>query len=146
MFNPHPPLTGVPATLLLLILAAEGLSFFWKAKEARSFATILLYVLCLLAPLTYYTGYFAAEHASRGFSVPEEKIAEHQAYAKFFLISLVPCLTLSILQRSREEESRIIRALYLIFVLLSAGLCLLVSSHGGALVFDFGAGVKLIEL
>lgn len=144
LFNPHPPLTGVPGTLLLLILGAECLSFFWKARESRRFAATLLYVLCIAAPLTYYSGYYAAEQASLSFEVPEEKIAEHQAYAKFFLISLIPCLTLLLLERSQEKSSIAIRCFYLLFLSLSVVLGFLVSTHGGALVFDYGAGVELL--
>ncbi len=144
MINPHPPLTGVPITLVTLALGAECVSFFWRKNECRTFAATLVRILCVLALLTYYSGYFGAEQASLSFEVPKDRISEHQAYAKFFLISLIPCLSFSFLERNQEMNAGWFRPAYLFFLLLSAVLCILVSSHGGALVFDFGAGVDLL--
>ena len=147
MLNPHPPLSGVPSTLLCLIVGAELLSYFWKQDSCRSFARTLLYVLCVAAPITYYSGYFGSDFASQSFSVPEDAISEHQAYAQFFLISLVPCLVLQLAARDAEDSlKKYLRGLYLALLVLSFSIGMLVSFKGGELVFRHGAGVQLQTL
>lgn len=144
MLNPHPPLSGVPSTLLCLIVGAELLSYFWQRDACRSFARTLLYILCIATPITYYSGYFGSDYASQSFSVPEDAIGEHQAYAQFFLISLVPCLVLQLAARDAEDSlKKYLRGLYLALLFLSFAIGLLVSFKGGELVFRHAAGVRL---
>ena len=141
MLNPHPPLTAFPLVLTTLLLGAECVSRWWNPPFTRRFAAVILRILCVAAPITYYSGYWGAEFANQTFAVSDELIASHQALAKFYLISLVPCLTLSIVLGTAEPPRPGLRLLYLAFVWLSFILVVLTGSQGGELVFEHGAGV-----
>ena len=140
MFNPHPPLSGFPFILLSVALASEILSFFWQQENCRKFALNCLWVACLVSPITYFSGYWGAEYANQSFSISEDVIANHQAWAKFYLISLVSTLLFSIL--SREYKTRLLRALFLLCLALSFSLASFTALKGGRLVFEHGAGVS----
>ncbi len=142
MFNPHPPLTAFPLVLTTLVVVAECASRWWKRDAARRFASVLLRILCAIAPVTYYSGYWGAEYANQTFQVSDDIIAWHQALAKFYLMSLIPCLALSIAIGSESESKPWLRLLYLASLLLSFALVLLTGAQGGDLVFMHGAGVS----
>jgi len=142
--NPHPPLAGFPFVMLCCVVFAELLAAFYRPKQCRKFAAVLLRALCVVAPLTYYAGYWGAEMANQTFSVSIDVIAAHQMKAKMLLLSLIPTLLLSILERqaSEADEPFRLRVLYYFFLLVSFALVILTSYEGGDLVFIHGAGVS----
>ena len=142
MLYPHPALSGAPIGILLIILISEGLGLFSKTPESyRRVSYFAVVCLVILSPFTYFTGYFAASDASQSFTVSQELIAEHQSFAKLFLLSLVPLFMFSVL-RPKEVKLGTLNTLFYLFLLTSAAMVVLTSSHGGDLVFEHGAGVK----
>lgn len=147
LMNPHPPLAAFPAVLLTLVLGAEIASYLILRDELRRFAKLSLWALALFTPLTYISGYWGVDHANASFTVPEQAIAQHQASAKLFLLTMVPLCIVALLQNlvvegdGAEKKKRVIRGFYLALLLL-CGACGFTTSYlGGSLVFSHGAGV-----
>ena len=149
MLNPHPPLAAFPAVLLTLIVSAEVASYAFWQQELRRIARVLLCVLAFFAPVTYLSGYWGVDHANGSFQIPESAIAQHQGYAKLFLLTLVPLFIVVSLQSAvvdaegAARKRRVIRGIYLGLLIVSL-LCGFGTSYlGGALVFSHGAGVLI---
>lgn len=143
MGDVHPPLTSFPIVLITLTLAAELAALRRPEEIYRRLGFLLLALLAILAPLTYYSGFWASESASRSFSVPQEAIAYHQSYALLFLGSVYVTLLLRWLSDVAVHGKRLFTALYLLSLLASVALVLLTGAGGGKLVFTYGAGVQL---
>ena len=142
MFNPHPPLAGFPFVILVLIASIEALNAVKPAVISKEVANVLLVLLCIISPLTYYAGYWGAEQASQTFTVSEDVIANHQLFAKMYLISLVPTMTFG--QLKSRGNSKIILVFYYLSLLLTLTLVSYASFLGGDLVFSHGAGVNVV--
>ena len=143
MLNPHPPLTGFPWVILVLVIGAELGARLMKSAELQGFAVKLLVVLAIFSPVTYLSGYLGLKHADRGFSVPVDAIESHQLVAKLFLLSLFPTVVLSVVRTGGRSKNRIIHFAYYAFLLCSFSLVIWTSKKGGDLVFEHGAGVKI---
>ena len=153
MFNPHPPLTGFPLVVLVLAagaecIAATGLPWLSASKmsitaECRRFSAILVKLLCVLAPITYYSGYWGSSFANQSFKIAEETIAAHQALGKSLIISLIPLLLFLLLSEQTPERA-LLRVCYRVFLSISLLLVILTSRQGGNLVFEHGAGVYAV--
>lgn len=141
-FNPHPPLSGFPFVLLSLVVIAELVSIFRKDSNGRGFSRNLLYILCLFAPMTYFSGYWGAELSSQSFVISQDLISTHQGWAQLFLLSLVPCLVLSLLESHSEKVNLVLRYGFRVALLVCYALVILTSFQGGQLVFTHGAGVS----
>ena len=148
LFNPHPPLTGAPGTLLVLACASELLYSALTCKQhpaARHFrtsSTVFVIAAVLLVPLTYYSGYWGAEAASQTFQISDELVGTHQAWGKFALISCFPSMVLFGLERFGNNAPNWLRPVYLGLLAVSTALVLYTSYQGGELVFRHGAAVS----
>ena len=132
--------------LLSLIVGSELLALFSKHRERlRAFAVALLSVLTFAAPLTYYSGFWGVDFANQSFNVSNEVIAKHQMFARFFLIVLGVCVLFRLLESRALYGKRLIKGLYLLFLLGSIILVAYTSWLGGELVFAHGAGVRAPE-
>ena len=143
MFNLHPPLSSFPFVILTLVVIFEAINHVYRWKLSKDIANTLLIALCIFAPLTYLSGYYNIDKASASFEVSEDLIAAHQAVAKFFLISLVPCVLLAFLEKAATRGKHFYLIAYYFFLLISYGLVIFTSFRGGELVFCYGAGVNL---
>lgn len=142
--NPHPPLSSFPFVILSLLLLIEVYSLFAKNKSSiRPVSIFLVTILAIISPLTYYSGFWGLEFAEQSFTIPDAKIDQHQMYARLYLITLVPTSLFYSLKTS-NENSKILCYLYRLSLLLSLALVGYVSFLGGSLVFNHGAGVKLL--
>lgn len=137
----HPPFSGFPGVILVLLFALELLYFrkFVCESSTKSIATFLIIALCVISPFTYFSGYFGSEYASRSFEVSQEVIKEHQFYALLYLFSLFPLAILFYLRFLKPN----LALYYRIFLIASLVLVLLTARLGGALVFEHGAGVEV---
>jgi uncharacterized membrane protein len=143
MFNPHPPLAHAPLLLCFLLLAEFALTSTkrWTSIDIHpSFSNYLVFLLCLISPITYYSGYWGADFANADFKVPEEAILSHQSLAQLFLISLVPTALFAILRR--QNPSKLVSAAYFFFLLLGFSIVFQGSREGGKLVYEHGAAVS----
>ena len=142
MFYPHPALSGAPAVLVFMVAASEVLALASNVPvNYRRVSYFSVACLVVVAPFTYFTGYFAAAEASQAFLVSQEVIAEHQSYAKLLMLSLVPLFLFSII-RPRETKLGVLNILFFVFLLTTTLLVFITSNHGGDLVFEHGAGVR----
>lgn len=144
MFNPHPPLAHAPLLICSLLLVEFALekSRRWTSIEIHpSFSNYLVIVLCLVSPLTYYSGYWGADFANAAFKIPEEAILYHQSIAQFFLISLIPIALFAVLRR--QNPSMFTSLGYFLFLLMGFSIVLFGSRQGGKLVYEHGAAVNI---
>jgi len=147
MWNPHPPLSGFPFVLVVLLALSELCAVFGTNGDTRrKNSAFLLICAAIFIPLTYYSGYFGADFASNTFVVPEDAMLEHQLWAKAALFlflgsALVFALTRAVDQNNpglRQKLSLVYRLLLIILLAVLARASFL----GGELVFSHGAGLK----
>jgi uncharacterized membrane protein len=143
-FNPHPPLSAFPSVLATLIFLAEIGSFFFISQKdnLRRLAKALLAACLFISPITYYSGYWGAEMASKTFKISDELISYHQMFAKIYLITLVSCGLFALLEVFDPLKRKALRLAFSVMVVLNLVAAILVSRQGGILVFEHGAGVS----
>ena len=145
LFNPHPPLTGGPPTLVTCALLLEVLSLAYRKLAFHDFSRKLFLLACVIAPLTYFSGYFGQDAAQSVLNNTDlsSEIAAHQFMAKMFLLSLFPTFVMIFLEDAAIEKKQLIRSLYVVFLLISFTLVVLTADRGGDLVFEDAAGVAV---
>jgi len=143
--NPHPPLSGFPIVLLILLCGGEILWFCApKTYQGPAVRIFLLVGTLLFVPLTYFSGDWGVDAANQAqiFKITTDQISFHQNTAKLLLLSVVPLLLFGLLKSSAlYGRSITVRISYLISLALSLTLCILTSYRGGELVFTHGAAV-----
>ena len=142
MFNPHPPLTGFPSALLVVALFAELASIVRRNDSYSQFGFQLVLVAVAIVPLTFFSGYWGAEAATKISQVSEEVIERHEGFARFLLLGLAVLLIVGLMARRAEYGRKLFKSFYRLLLLGSVGLVIYVSYLGGNLVFEHGAGVK----
>lgn len=146
--NPHPPFTGFPITICLLICIAEITKHLFKKNEMNTVCNYLTVMGLILFPITYYSGYWGAEYVEKNFD--PKLIASHQALAKFFLFTCIPyCLLRSMLAFEKyllgmisDYAKEMIGTSLTCLSLAILALVMYTSYLGGNLVFQHGAGVN----
>lgn len=145
-FNPHPPLTAFPISLILLSCLIDIFSSILNKPDLRTFSERLFYLACLLTPLTYYSGYWGLEFVDASKNVPKELLESHQASALMALICLLVSLLLLSLSKTAEKnqlpQARPIRLGYSLFLAFTCAAIVWTGYLGGTLVFEYGAGVR----
>ena len=142
ILNPHPALSGFPPVLLTLLIVSELWSMYSK-RQMHSVQSFLLIVLAGTLPLTYFSGWWAADGASASFEVPDDAVAMHQLAAKAFSLSLFLPLLAFYLERSALDDARRrhLQRLFRAGLLLSFCAAAATGYLGGRLVFEHGAGI-----
>ena len=143
--NPHPPLSAFPAVLLTLTIGLELYSVLKKSEYFSLLARRAFYLVCVISPLTYYTGYWGSDFANQSFSVPEDDIMFHQTIAEALLMSLALTLICSLASKHAEHGKNVVNGFYRLFLFTSYCIVLYTSFLGGHLVFSHGAGVDLYQ-
>ncbi len=138
MFNPHPPLSGFPPALLILLLVAEIAG----GRGAREIRRFLLLSTLVFSASAYFSGLYASEFASSHFEVPAQLISTHEGYARLFLLLFLPLTFFGII-RDSAYGNRLISTLYRLLLTASLGIVIYTGHLGGELVFEHGAGVTL---
>jgi uncharacterized membrane protein len=139
----HPPLVAFPLVLTWTVLIIELINLKLKSAEYSKLCLGLLVVAAALTFAAYQTGHQAGQLASRSFVVPEAEIGHHFLWAKIFLFTLIGALILKATYYFAKFNVQFWRVLYLIVLIVSAGLVTNVGRLGGDLVFEHGAGVSL---
>ena len=142
----HPPLSSFPFVLTTLVVLSEVTALI-TGKNIYARAAHLLLALCIVISVgTYYSGYFAAESASRSFSVPQTAISQHQAVAQGALIALAVTVLLSYLRHVAVQGRLGFQLAYGLSLLASYTLVLYTGYLGAELVFSHGAGVEIRQI
>ena len=137
MYNLHPLLSAFPPVLLSLSVISEIVFLFKRNEQIRLFANQLFVLCCLVTPLTYISGNYFADQASKTFEVSEAAIVHHYDMAKLFLFSII--LNGLVFYATRNTKHYIY---HLLFLSLNFMLLAYVGFLGGELVFSHGAGVS----
>lgn len=151
MINPHPPLSGIPGALALVLFVYElsrGALRDASITEIRQADTrpFLLFCLAVSVLATYISGYFGAAIASESgarFVVEPSAIEFHRGIAKLTLVALFPMALFGFLYHG-DRRNGVLRIVYLSLLGLYLGLNLWTAYHGGRLVFEHGAAVVAI--
>ena len=144
MYNVHLPFTGVPFALILAAVIFEAAGIFCRWNEGSKVAHKVLLLLLILAPITYFTGYWGADDANHTFQVPLDVIETHRSYGRLFLLVFIPTVLCSSLRAAAERRIYALELIYFAFLAASLVLVVIASSHGGALVFESGAAVRAV--
>ena len=140
--NPHPPLTGFPPVIAVLLLAYEGLCYKFPSLDQRSFRLLLNLALTIFTALTYFSGFFGREIASPDL-LEGAYVATHEGYARMALIlACLQLLLLALRELAPAGRRGIGRGLYLINLVAVCGMLWYTATLGGELVFDHGMGVE----
>lgn len=141
----HPPLASFPFVILVLIFVFDGLALLSKKESCSTCSSVLCITALPLSLLTYLSGYFSSEEASRAFSVSSDMISQHETWGKLLLLSLFALFVLRLCLDSAENP-KIIFPLYGACLIGSLALAGYTSFLGGSLIFDHGAGVSAEHL
>lgn len=149
MLNPHPPLSGFPPVIAVVLLLFEIARLRFKSLDASAARVFLNVLLIVFTAVTYFSGFFgrdAADVDGSAVAVHEAAIAAHEGFAR---LALILCSTQILFLLMREltvnksgSSKRVAAGLYLFNTVLLAALLLYTALLGGVLVFDLGLGVS----
>lgn len=132
----HPALVHFPVALFVSALMMEAASFLFK-KESFHRSAIHLYALaCILAPLVVWTGFEEAEHNHLKHPV----LSWHRNFALATLWT--SWIGAGLFWLVQQRFKKYARTVFVIFLLLTAGLVTLAAYNGGRLVYEYAVGVE----
>lgn len=133
----HPALVHFPIALYISALLMEWASFLFKKESFHRSAMHLYLLACALAPLAVWTGLQEAEHEHLKHPI----VTLHRNFALTTLwVSWSGALLLGAVHR---YCSKYFRAVFVVLLVLTAGLVTLTAYNGGRLVYEYAIGVKV---
>lgn len=148
----HPILSGFPATLVVLLLAAEGFSMLTLAKEEPKnrelFAIRRFLVIALVVSVvaSFLSGYSASNLLGEVTKKHEELISSHHSFGKLVLVNSIVLAAFFWLAQIANHGRIWFRLLYLVALIFQLSLSFVTGSKGGEMVFDHAIGVRNIEI
>ncbi|MDD2941657.1 MAG: hypothetical protein PHC51_01710 [bacterium] len=134
----HPLFSEFPLPVLVMFAIFET-RYLWRDKQ---FSQVLISRIVIISVLfSYLTGYLAKDQASITFAVPTSAIMIHQSLGLATLISTL-LLSLSCELVEIFPQHRFLRQAMRCLLIVCLISTILANHFGGALVFDFGAGVR----
>ncbi len=131
----HPKLIHFPIALFLSAMGLEVLSLVFK-KESLHRTALHIYILATLTtPLAVLTGLQDANHIHLNHPI----LTIHKNFA--FLTMWGSFTSLPILWLVRKN-ARILRIVFLVFILVIAAFVTITGHNGGRMVYEYGVGVE----
>ena len=143
----HPVFVHFPIVIFLLYIIFEALGLF--REQYSNIALILLLLGVVAGTAAVFTGNQAAEvliKASQiGKVIPKELIEEHENYATITLWFYFVLAALRIYLTVKKKFGKKMKAVILLLGILGYFFVYQTGKRGGKLVYDFGAGTKVIN-
>jgi len=133
----HPKLVHFPVALFVTALALEALSYFFKKETLHQSAVIVYVLAALTAPLTAWAGHLEEERLNLHHPLMER----HETVA--LLTTWISLVSLPLLGLIQKKWRRYFRAVFFVFLLITAGLVVITAHWGGQMVYVYGVGVDL---
>lgn len=137
----HPPFSGVPFGLALLIVFLEVINLRVKSPKINSAIDINLIALAIFVIISFITGYQAADDVNVTFSVHPEIIEQHFSMARIALILSLLTVGLRFIAKVATINPKWWQLCYYILLISLFGCIIRTGIMGGELVFKHGAGV-----
>jgi uncharacterized membrane protein len=141
----HPPLVSFPFVLTWVVLFLDIFAFVKRDQTYEKMSLYLLNFTTVVTFIAYQSGHQASQFASQTFSVSDQDIGVHFFWAKIFLFVILGALLFKWVAVSARFNQRVWQALSLLTISLAAALVLYVGQLGGDLVFQHGAGVRVVQ-
>ncbi len=154
MFDPHPFLAAFPIVLVVVTLLLHffvSYTSFSPCGVSREcleqIVTFQIFTAALFGIVAFFSGYFANGYVTlEGEGALAELVATHHAIGRLSMLFILCAAAFRAVSCiSQRERRRIWDMLFTVFLVLSTAITLYAGSLGGALVFEHGAGVSLID-
>lgn len=132
----HPKLVHFPIALFLTALALDFVSLVFRKKEFHQSAIYLYVGAALLTPLVVRTGIWETErlHLSHPLLTKHSVMAQRTMW--------VSLMSLPVLWFMKKEFTKHSRILFMVLLLVIAGLVTYTGHLGGQMVYEYGVGVE----
>lgn len=140
MPNVHPVISSFPLAFLLLAAALEILQIF-STKNLRTSISLVLTAAAASLIATFLTGYQAISLAGELPKEIEAIAGAHHTMGRLSLIFGITTLMFCWVSQKAKYNRKVFTSLYYLSLIVAVTCCVVSSSRGGALVFDYGVGV-----
>ena len=131
----HPKVIHFPIALFIGAVGMEALSLLFK-KDNLHWTAFHMYILAtVITPFVVLTGLQEVEHLHLGHPI----LTIHKNFG--LLTMCISLLSLPILWIVNKQNPKILRAVFLIFLLIIATFVTVTGHNGGRMVYEYGVGV-----
>ena len=140
----HPPIVHFVIVIPVIILLMEILNIIFNRKTLSGFVFIFLVVLCLAVLAAYAAGSVDGKAAFDVLSsAGQEELKEHKALGSFIVIGAFAVLIFKFIAMISSHP--LVRAVYILVLILFVGATLKQGKDGGELVYEYGANVVKVK-
>ncbi len=132
----HPKMIHFPIALFIGAMGMEILSLIFKKDRLHRTALDMYILATVITPLVVLTGLQEAEHLHLGHPV----LTIHKNFG--LLTMWTSLISLPVLWIVNKRSPKILRAVFLIFVLVIVTLVTITGHNGGRMVYEYGVGVE----
>ena len=131
----HPKVIHLPIALFIGAMGMEVLSLIFKKDNLHRTALHMYILATVITPFVVLTGLQEAEHLHLGHPI----LTIHKNFG--LLTMWTSLISLPILWIVNKQNPKILRALFLVFLLVMATFVTITGHNGGRMVYEYGVGV-----
>ena len=131
----HPRVIHFPIALFIGAMGMEVLSLIFKRDNLHRTALHMYILATVITPFVVLTGLQEAEHLHLGHPI----LIIHKNFG--LLTMWTSLISLPILWIVNKQNPKILRALFLVFLLVIATFVTVTGHNGGRMVYEYGVGV-----
>ena len=132
----HPKVIHFPIALFIGAMGMEVLSLIFKKDNLHRTAFHMYIFATVITPFVVITGLQEAEHIHLGHPI----LTIHRNFA--LLTMWVSLVSLPILWLAKREGEKVLRIIFIIFLLMLATFVSIAGHNGGRMVYEYGVGVE----
>ena len=131
----HPKVIHFPIALFIGAMGMEVLSLIFKKDNIHRTALHMYILATVITPFVVLTGLQEAEHLHLGHPI----LTIHKNFG--LLTMWTSLISLPILWIINKQNPKILRAVFLVFLLIIATFVTVTGYNGGRMVYEYGVGV-----
>ena len=132
----HPKFVHFPIALLIGAMGMEMLSLIFKKDNLHRTAFHMYILATVITPFVVLTGLQEAEHSHLGHPI----LTIHRNFA--LLTMWVSLVSLPILWLAKKKSEKILRIVFIVFLLMLVGFVSIAGHNGGRMVYEYGVGME----
>ena len=131
----HPKVIHFPIALFIGAMGMEVLNLIFKKDNLHRTAFHMYILATVITPFVVLTGLQEAEHLHLGHPI----LTIHRNFA--LLTMWVSLVSLPILWLAKKKSEKILRIVFIFFLLMLVGFVSITGHNGGRMVYEYGVGV-----
>jgi uncharacterized membrane protein len=141
----HPPVDHIMVAIPILILLIELINLIVKKRSITGLSFFFMLIMVGVAMAAYYTGTIDGKEAYPLLSAEgQEELKAHKNFGTYLMLFSFVVLLFKLI--SMISSKAIVKAFYLLILVVFVASVLKQGKDGGELVYEFGANVEAVQM